>query len=359
MKMLIENIDMHEAILFEVTHILKDIINKENRNYDDNKRIRNILDDMDGFNITILIEDLDMLKYTMISSIRNISVELVDSPEVEFRALTFPNGPFEEEYTRLINQFYHIKELLVCKYDMDDKLLQYIQPNSRLVNVRLTLSVKELIYFMLTCAKYDELLDINVLLTDVSELMENLVTIAISLSDIIMVDDLFIRTPIEDNVKKNLLESGNVNIEIMSNEDYINHCIENGKADVKMSTIGTCSLVAYREIVTNTPKQSIKIENFYDLIQQEYISLTLPIEYLKIDEYVSNAIDGYLYDWYTLFYNLKEYEEFENEAMLCCLGCFSNIFKMNMMIEEYSKLKYNELSEVEDLMSVLEHKIKN
>lgn len=357
MKIIMENCDVVESLLFHITQILKELITKEDRNFDDNKKIRDILDDLDSFNITMQIHDLDMLRYTMLCSINNLNVEIIDNSSWEFKLLNLPNEEMEKEYSRLLNQFYHLKNLLEDNYNMSDELLQYIHPNSRLMNVRLSLSVKELLSFMLTCAKYDELLDINVLLSDVDELMANLVTVAMSLNDLILADDVFIRVIFEEACRKSLLESGNVNIELMSNESYIAYCVENNQVDVKMSTLGTCSLVAYRDMVNKT--KGIKIENLYNLITQEYVSLTLPIEYNDIDEYTMNAVDTYLYDWYVFFGNLKEYEEFEIEALLCCLGCFTNIFKMNTMIENYNNLLYSDLSEVVDLMSVVKQKIEN
>ena len=356
MKLIADNIDIYPDTLLDVINVTRDVIQKEDRTFDDNKRIKNILDDLDSFNMTIIIQDVDMIKYSMLLSMRNISVELISNEEIKFKNIEFPDEELTKEYDRLLNQYKAFEEII----ELPDLLLQYIQPNSRLVDVRLSMSVKDFVYFILECSKYDEMLDIIVLISNFDDLMENLITMSMSLRDMMYVDDLFIRMQLDEENRRAMLDSGIININLVSNDEYIQHCLENDKPDVKLSTIGTCSLVAYREIVRNIPKQQIKIENFFDLINQEYMSLTFPIEYLNLDEYVSNAIDGYIYDWYLLIDKLKGYEGTELDVMLCCLGCYSNIFKMNTMMENYFKLLYEcDLSEIKDLMNVLGNKILN
>lgn len=356
MKLRAENLDIYPDTLLDVVNITRDIIQKEDRTFDDNRRIKNILDDLDSFNMTIEIQDIDMIQYSMLLSMNNITVELIENNNIKFKTIEFPNEELKNEYERLINQYNVFSELL----DLPDLLLQYMQPNSRLVDVRISMSIKDFVSFILACSKYDETLDLIVLISDFDDVLENLVTMSMSLRDMVYVDDLFIRMQLDEENRRAMLDSGVININVVSNEDYIQHCMEKDKVDVKLSTIGTCSLVAYRDIVSKIPKQQIKIENFFDLINQEYMSLTFPIEYLQLDEDVSNAIDGYIYDWYSLLYELKKYDGTELETMLCCLGCYSNIFKMNTMLDNYFMLLYNsELSEVKDLMNVLGQKIMN
>ena len=63
MKLLIENCDFFEDSLKEVIQLLNEMLHKEDRNHEDDKRIRNILDDLDSFNLTFLLEDVDMIIY--------------------------------------------------------------------------------------------------------------------------------------------------------------------------------------------------------------------------------------------------------------------------------------------------------
>lgn len=356
MKLIADNIDIYPETLLDVINVTRDIIQKEDRTFDDNKRIKNILDDLDSFNITVVLQDIDMIQYSMLLSMQNITVAVDNFNEVKFKDIDFPNEELKKEYNRLINQYNSISSIL----EMSDELLQYIQPNSRLVDARISLSIKEFVFFILECSKYDELIDIIVLLSNFDEVLENLVTMSLSLRDMMHVDDIFIRMQLDEDNRRLLLDSGIINVNVVSNEEYVKHCLETEKISVKISTIGVCSLVAYRDIVKSIPKQQIKIENFFDLINQEYMSLTFPKEYLHLDEYVSNAIDGYIYDWYLLLYELKKHEGTELDSMLCCLGCYSNIFKMNTMLDNYFRLMYeSELSEVKDLMEIFGDKIIN
>lgn len=353
MKLMAENIDIFPETLIDVIDVTQEIIYKEDRNHDDNKRIRNIIDDLDSFNMSLVIQDIDMIKYSMLLSIDCITVELLEK-NIEFKQMDFNDECMNNEYNRLIKQYETLSSLI----DMPDQLLQYIQPNSRLVDIRISMSVKDFIYFILTCSKYDELLDIDVLISDYDNLLNKLVTLSISLNDMYNTDDLFIRMQLDGDNRKMILDSGNVNIVVVSNEEYVNHCIINNKLDIKLSTVSSCSLVGYRELLKLLPNNHIKIENFFDLIEQEYISLTLPIEYLNINEDISNAINGYIYDWYLLFDKIKNSDNLELEAMLCCLGCFSNICKINTPIKNYFNISHQAvLSELSDMMVVLEQKL--
>ena len=356
MKLIAENIDFYPETLIDVVDIVNELIHKKDRNFDDIKRIKNIIDDLDSFNMTMILQDIDMVKYSMLLSMNHVNVERIDNDEIKFEELDLVDTELNHIYSRLIQQYLAFEEIL----GFESRLMEYLQPNSRLVDVRISMSIKDFIYFSLTCSKYDELLDVNVLLSNFDDLLEKLVTISMSLYDMISVDDLFIRMSLDEENRKNILDSGSININVISNEEYINHCIDNYQCDVKLSTIGSCSLVAYRELVSSIPKQQIKIENLFDLIGQEYISITFPKEFSEIDHNLMNALDGYLYEWYTLVDKLSKIEGMELKTMLCCLGCFSNIFKMNTAIENYFLLLHeSESSEIFDLMSVLEDKIMN
>jgi hypothetical protein len=356
MKLFAENIDFYPDTLIDIIDILLDLTNKEERSFEEIKRIKNIVDDLDSFNMTVTLQDIDMLKYTLLLSFDNITVDLVEDDDMRFKEIEFENSKNVEKYNRLITQYKAFEEIL----GLEDKLMQYIQPNSRLVNARVSMSVKDFVYFALLCSKYDELLDINVLLSNFDDLLEKLVTVSLALYNLYFVDDLFIRVGLDEENRKSLLDSGTINACIVSNEEYIQHCIDTFKASVKLSVIGSCSLVAYREIVDYLPKQQIKIENISGMIQQEYISLTFPREFSEIDPNVANALDGYVYEWYQFIDELKKDDEEKNNILLCCLGCFSSVFKMNTAIENYFKLiTETNMSEVFDLMNVVVNKLTN
>lgn len=356
MILTIENSDFFETGLNDVAEALLGFVQEE-KSFINNKRIRNILDDLDSFNISFILEDVDTLAYTTLLSMKNISVGLVPN-DISFVRMEFPNEKFEKEYERLITEYVEIQRELI-KLNMSKKEIEYLEPNSKLVNIRVSASIKDLFYFFLTCGKYDELMDILVIFSNYDELMEKLVTIAMSLDDVIVADDLFIRMKLDDENRQFLLDSVGENIRILSNEEYIEYCVNNYANEVKLSTIGSCSLVAYRDIVDNVPKQGIKIENMYDFIEQEQFRVVLPRSYAEIEGDLANKIDQYIYNWYMLVYNLKTEEGTEHIQMLCCLGCFNHVFKMNVPIYSYFEMDTNELTEVEELMSIVQHKLLN
>lgn len=359
MNLVIEHCDFFEDTLLSVMQVLHETINKEDRNYEDDRRIKNILDDLDNFNISFILEDLDIEMYTMLLSMRNISVSVISRDDVSFKELRFPINELEKEYERLIIEYMMIRNELKDSYNMTDKELEYIEPNSKLVTVRVSTSIKNLLYFILSCSKYDETVEINLLFSNYSELMESMVTIALSLTDLIKVDDMFIRVSLEEDKRHYLLNTTDNCVNIISDEEYINYCKENGITKVNLSVIGTCSLVAYREMVDNTPKQSVKIENFYEFINQENFSITLPVIYSYLDEDLSNTVEKYIYDWFNLVNNLKQFGDYRREEMLCCLGCYNNIFKSNMALESYYNLRSSDVTEISEIIYNLEHKMLN
>ena len=340
MRLIIENSDFFENGLFDVANALLELAQKEDKDFEDVRRIRNILDDLESFNLSFILEDVDMIVYTTLLSIRQISVSLVPG-DICFKPVEFPNEKGLKEYERLISEYVEIREALIKDYKMTRKEIEYLEPNSKLINVRVSASITDLFYLFLLCAKYDETMDIVLAFSDFDDLTEKLVTIAMSINDIINIDDLFIRLKLDEENRQYILDTVGENIRIISNEEYIDYCMKNDICEVKLSTIGSCSMVAYRELVENMPKQSIKIENMYDFIEGD----------------LANKIDQYIYNWYLLVYNLKAEQGFEYSQMLCCLGCFSNIFKLNAPIYSYFELDTAELSEVEELMSIVQHKL--
>jgi len=355
MNMVIENCDIFEEMLYDIIQMIRELLNNE-RTYKENNRIKNILDDLDNFNFTFQLNGINMIRYTMLISMKDINVELVEMTN-DYEEIPFSNKEDMDRYLVLLKQFNAWGEILTDRYELPEGLLSYIQPNSRLVNVRISCSIKELMYFINSCLKYDELLDIAVLMSEYDELLENMVSVANLLNDIIIADDIFIRIMLDEDNRSNLLTNGTTFVNIISNEEYIKHCINNYKADVKASIIGSCSLVAYRKIVNSIPKQHIKVENFLDIIKEEFVSITLPKEYCELPDEILNTLSVYIQDWFELSQKLS-CSDFANEKMLCYLGCYLNVFKMNTMIENYFRLA-NEpgLTEVYEIMKIVEQKI--
>lgn len=358
MKLTVENCDFYEDALIEVMHALDELINNENPTCDDNKRIRNVLDDLSNFNITFILEDIDMIIYTMLISIKNISCWELESDMVSFKEIAFPAKEMEDNYVSLISKFMELSNKLKEKYNLSDNEIEYLSPNSKLINVKVSCSIKDLMYFILTCAKYDELIDINILFSEYDELMESILTVSMSLSQMIIVDDLFIRMKLDEENRRSMLDSGSLSMNVISNEEYIAYCIKTFNSNVKLSTIGTCSLIAYRGMVDNLPKQDIKIENFNDFVNQEYFSISLPCVYATLHDDDVNEIEKYIYDWYVLINQYRNMGDYKQEQLLCCLSCFEHIFKMNSAVYNYFTLDTEtDLTEVNELINILKSKL--
>ena len=109
MKLMAENIDIFPETLIDVIDVTQEIIYKEDRNHDDNKRIRNIIDDLDSFNMSLVIQDIDMIKYSMLLSIDCITVELLEK-NIEFKQMDFNDECMNNEsyilYARSIIAIY-------------------------------------------------------------------------------------------------------------------------------------------------------------------------------------------------------------------------------------------------------------
>jgi hypothetical protein len=110
-KLLAENIDIYPETLIDVVDITQELICKEDRNYDDNKRIRNIIDDLDSFNMSLVIQDIDMIKYSLLLSINHITVELLDK-DITFKQMNFNDEYMDNEYNRLIEQYNAVASLI-------------------------------------------------------------------------------------------------------------------------------------------------------------------------------------------------------------------------------------------------------
>lgn len=353
MNLIVENCDFYEKSLQDVLNVMSELIDKEDRDHNDVKRIRNVIDDLDSFNVSFILEDVDNVIYTMLLGMNHIYVELMES-HICFKGINFPNEEMKNEYERLITQYMNLRETLLNNYNITEKELEYLEPNSRLYNVRVSLSIKDLLTFILTCSQYDETIDVVVTFSNYDGLMENIVTVALSLFDIIKPEDLFIRMPLDEENRKNVLYSNGM-VHLLSNEDYLRYCIDNNLL-TKVSAIGGCSLVAYKELLTKLPSHEIKIENFRDFVQQENFDVLLPISYGAVEGDLIVEVEGYIYSWYNLVNAFKVSKEYSNEAIMCCLGCFINVFKLNTGLDNIQNLDLV-LSENENLLEGLVAKV--
>lgn len=348
----LEHCDLYDAELEGILLSLNNLAEKEQKTYEENKRIRNILDDLSMYNITFRLEDINMLQYTLLSSIMYSDIQYIRS--VGYETVEFNNEEMNDRYDELLVKAQDIIHLLTEKYKFNFETIEYVLPNSMCVDIRMSISIKEFIELIHTCSKYDELMNIVLAISE-HEILEQVVTVANSLYDFIHTEDVFIRTNISDVVREDLTTHG-TNLMVLSNTDFIKEQIMEGNFEIKMSTIAHCSLVAFRDLVGRN--LDVKLENFkYKHITQNEI--LLPDEYGDIEEDDLNLIDKYIYDWVVFIDDLENSGEYySTELTLCNLGCFGHIIKINAKIWEYFYLeRFNIIPEVEELISSLTLKI--
>lgn len=352
----LEHCDLYNSELEAIFLSLINLAEKDNRTFEDNKRIRDILDDLTLYNITFKLESINMLQYTLLLSMRELNIQFLQS--IGFESIEFGDDELNNEYDSLLCKACDIWGLLEHKYRnlFDLKSIEYILPNSRLVDIRMSISIREFIELIHTCSKYDETMNIVLAISN-HELLEQVVTVANSLYDFIHTEDLFIRTTIADDVREDLVTHG-TNLMVLSNTEFIKERVNMGDADVKMSTLAHCSLVAFRDLVRRSYNFNMKLENFkYKQITQNEI--ILPEEYGELEEDDLNLIDKYIYDWVVFIDKLENSSEYySNEMTLCNLGCFGHIVRMNGRVGHYFNLEYfNIIPEVNDMISNLTLKI--
>lgn len=346
----VEHCDLHDNEIENIALTLLNLSEQEQKTFIDNKRIRDILDDLLSYNITFRLENINMLQYTLLLSIRELDIEFVKS--IGFEAIEFDDDGLNAEYDKLVCRACDICKLLETVYSFDQNTLDYILPNSKLVSIRLSVSMKEFIELIHTCSKYDELMNIVLAISNNISL-EKIVTVSNSLYDFIHTDDLFMRVNIPEDIREDLTTHGS-NLMIITNIDYIRNQINKGDVDVKMSTLAHCSLVAFRDLSRRSYNFNMRLENFkYNRINQNEI--ILPEEYSKIDEDDLNLIDKYIYDWIVFINKINDRcEYYFNELSLCGLGCFGHVVRMNGKIRHYFNLEYfNVIPEVNEMINNL------
>lgn len=348
------NIDINKDVLnnriYDI-NIIKDLLKDEK---DQNKIIRDILDNMGMYNITIRLYDINMLQYTLITTIKNNNVRVMNPNEITFDTVDLYDETLEKEYYRLISQYMELRNELSF---LSNKMLENLEPNTRLVNIELCMSIKEFIEFLILCSKYDELMDI-VLAVSNNEVLEGLVTILWSLK--LSTEDLYMRMKIDNEIRNEL--STNTKLVILSNSDFIKKNINEGNPNVKLTLLSYGNFLTIRDVSSKTSNIDIKLENPKFINREENpIDVILPNEFgLLLNEDQFNKVDKYIYDW-VVFINKLEADEkhyYYNDILACYLGCFGNVFRMNNTIEDYFKLSYTDIgSEVIELLYNLKQEL--
>lgn len=352
----LEHCDLHDNEIENIVLSLINLSEQEQKTFVDNKQIRDTIDILSAYNITFKLANINMLQYTLLLSMRELNIEFINS--IGFEAIEFDDIELNNEYDELLCRACKICKMLEDKNEhlFNQNTLDYILPNSRLVDVRLSISMKEFVELIHTCSKYDELMNIILALSD-NPILEKIVTATNSIYEYIHTDDLFMRLNIPDDTREDLTTHG-TNLMILSNTAYIRNQINKGDVDVKMSTLAHCSLVAFRDLVRRSYNFNMKLENFkYKYNTQNEI--ILPEEYSKIEEDDLNLIDKYIYDWIVFINKLENSGNYySNELTLCNLGCFGHIVRMNAKVRHYFNLEYfNVSSEVMDMVNNLTLKI--
>ena len=103
MNIVVENCDIFEEMLYDIIQMIRELLNNE-RTYKENNRIKNILDDLDNFNFTFQLNGTNMIRYTMLISMKDINVELVEVTN-DYEEIPFSNKEDMDKYLVLLKQF--------------------------------------------------------------------------------------------------------------------------------------------------------------------------------------------------------------------------------------------------------------
>ena len=110
----LEHCDLHDSEIEVIVLNLLNLSEQDQKTFIDNKRIRDILDDLLSYNITFRLENINMLQYTLLLTIRELDVEFIKS--IGFEAIEFDNEDLNDEYDRLICRACDICKILETKY---------------------------------------------------------------------------------------------------------------------------------------------------------------------------------------------------------------------------------------------------
>ena len=110
----LEHCDLYNSELEAIFLSLINLAEKDNRTFEDNKRIRDILDDLALYNITFKLESINMLQYTLLLSMRELNIQFLQS--IGFESIEFGDDELNNEYDSLLCKACDIWGLLEHKY---------------------------------------------------------------------------------------------------------------------------------------------------------------------------------------------------------------------------------------------------
>ena len=335
----------------ENLNIITKYINEQETN---SKYINDMLSSLDMYNITVRFNDITMMQYTLLLTIKDINPRLIKQRDIKFGKLINEDSKINDEYNRLISKYIDLRK----KLDLfSDTVLEALEPGSRLVDVEICLSIKDLIGFINVCSKYDELIDLIVVLTN-NEITEKVVSLSFKINNSNNYD-LYMRNEIAKDIREELTVDSNKLI-ILSDIEYVNKSIEEGNAYSKISILTYGNYLEIRDLTNKLLNVNLKLENPKLVDKVNYsIDIILPEEFYMIsDENLINELDGYIYDWVSLIKNIQKEEYYYNDILSCHLGCFANIFTMNNSVNDYFKLQYTGIGhEVIELLTNLKQNI--
>lgn len=353
-KVDVKNIDLAPNDLFDFYKMVESIMMRDiDPSSKDLKTMRDIIDILSVYNIFLEIYDLNMMEFQVLNSIKELKFNIIRT-KVEYGNLNTENEELRNEYHRLTEQCKSIIHRL--DHDVSPMSLEFIEPNSKLLDVSISLSIKELMEILCLCLKYDEMLHFIVGVSN-NELMEVLISFTNLIKDlgILNTEEVYMRYQLDEG-KRELL-SGGVPM-VLTDEEFVKKLVnEDNYYDLKVSMLVSLSNVAVRNIKKPYRNLNIKMENpKYIKVEECYNNLVLPVDFLSLDDYTFNELDKYVYDWFVLTQKLLE-EENMYDINICKLGCCKNIVNINGTVFDYDKLSMSDgpESELDGVLSILDN----
>ena len=310
------NIDLNKNTLIDFMDILK------GEEYSKSEK-RDVIDELDMRNITFILRGINMLQYTILTTFKNYKLISIER-KMEFEYPEFENEYLENEYKELIKTYKEIRKVLKNKYKVSKKIIEYFEPMSRLIDIKVSMTLKEFMVFIKTCNKYDELIDVSVGIND-DEMLSNFFTVL----EYVKTEELFLR--------QNFIEMEE-DFKVLSNKRFIYDSLVRNNKRVKVSSMAHMSFVAFRDINNIPINFDIRLANPKHVGSEDIRLITfdrLP----EMEEDDLNLIDKYLYDWIVFHKKVKNDMDKSEVINLCTLGCFGNIVGMNSMYSNYDMLR--------------------
>lgn len=335
-NMEIINMDLDEKRLIDIANY---IVDKETIRP---KEINDLISSLDIYNITVRFNNVNMMQYTLLLTMKGINVNLIKQKEIKFNKLNIEDEGIATEYNRLLDKYLDLRERL----DMfSDTTLEALEPGSRLVDVELNMSLRDFIVFIKTCSKYDELIEL-VLAISGNEILQSLIVVIYKLE--LNSQDIYMRFKVDDNIRNDLVSITNdKNIFVLSNTDNVTNNLVKGNLRERVSIIGYANYLQIRDLLNKGIDLNIKLEN-PKLIEKEDHALDVitpdELELLSGNEELSNEVDKYIYDWICLIDKIKHTDEYYyNDIVSCHLGCFANVYTINNNINDYLNLRSTDI----------------